>query len=58
MHRADTMAVLYEQNLNGWKVIGYTEGVESGSTPAWTDTFDIPYRFNRKDLFKVVVYDI
>ena len=60
--RTDGMAVLYERRGRGgcalWQQIGMTEVIMDTLDPEWVQCFDVPYKFEEKQVFKVVVYDI
>ena len=52
------MAVLYEKRGNMWQMIGKTEVIMDNLDPEWVKCFDVPYKFEEQQNFKVVVYDI
>ena len=52
------MAVLYEKRGNMWQMLGMTEVIMDNLDPEWVKCFDVPYKFEEQQLFKVVVYDI
>jgi len=56
--RTDGMAVLYEKRGNMWQMLGMTEVIMDNLDPEWVKCFDVPYKFEEQQLFKVVVYDI
>lgn len=60
--RTDGMAVLYEKKGRGsrhlWSQIGMTEVIMDNLDPEWVKCFDVPYKFEEKQTFKVVVYDV
>jgi hypothetical protein len=56
--RSDGMAIVYQKNGNEWHKIGNTEVIHDCLDPKWVRSFDVQYHFEKKDFFKVVVYDI
>jgi len=56
--RTDGMAVLHERRGTMWQMIGMTEVVMDNLNPEWVKCFDVPYKFEEKQVFKVTVYDI
>ena len=56
--RTDGMAVLYEKRGNMWTLLGMTEVIMDNLDPEWVKCFDVPYKFEEQQQFKVVVYDI
>jgi hypothetical protein len=52
------MAVLYEKRGNMWQMLGMTEVIMDNLDPEWVKCFDVPYKFEEQQLFKVIVYDI
>lgn len=56
--RTDGMAVLYEKHGSMWTMIGMTEVIMDNLNPEWVKCFDVSYRFEEKQTFKVTVYDI
>jgi hypothetical protein len=57
--RSDGMAVLYRKESNNrWSFIGMTEIVPDSLNPEWVNSFDLPYKFEETQLFKVIVYDV
>ena len=41
-----------------WTKIGQTEVIMDNLSPQWVKSFEVPYHFERRDSYKVVVYDI
>lgn len=56
--RTDGMAILYEKKGNMWQCHGQTEVIMDNLDPEWVKAFDVPYKFEEQQVFKVVVYDI
>ena len=56
--RTDGFAVLYEKKGRIWQLHGYTEVIWDNLDPEWVKAFDVPYKFEEQQVFKVVVYDI
>ena len=56
--RTDGMAVLHEKRGNMWSMIGMTEVIMDNLNPEWVKCFDVPYKFEEQQVFKVTVYDI
>ena len=54
----DGMVVLYQKQGQMWNKIGATEIVWDNLNPKWVKSFDVPYHFERREYYKVVVYDI
>ena len=52
------MAVLYERRGNMWQQLGMTEIIMDSLDPEWVKCFDVPYKFEEQQTFKVVVYDV
>ena len=52
------MAILYEQKGIRWLCHGQTEVIMDNLDPEWVKAFDVPYKFEEQQLFKVIVYDI
>ena len=56
--RTDGMAVLYEKRGTMWALLGMTEVIMDNLDPEWVKCFDVPYKFEEVQQFKVTVYDI
>lgn len=56
--RTDGMVVLYQKTGNMWHRIGMTEVIMDNLDPSWVKSFDVQYHFERRDNYKVEVYDI
>ena len=41
-----------------WSKVGTTEIIWDNLSPKWVKSFDVPYHFEKRDYYKVVVYDI
>ena len=41
-----------------WREIGKTEVIMDNLAPAWVKSFEVPYHFERRERYRVVVYDI
>lgn len=51
------MLVLYEnKGRKKWDLVGMTEVIDKSENPEWDKSFDVPYKFEVQQLFKVVVY--
>jgi GGDEF domain-containing protein len=56
--RTDGMAVLFEKKGTMWAQLGMTEVIMDSLDPEWVKCFEVPYKFEETQKFKVVVYDI
>ena len=56
--RTDGMVVLYQKQGQMWNKLGMTEVIFDNLSPKWVKSFDVPYHFERREYFKVVVYDV
>ena len=56
--RTDGMAVLFEKRGTMWQQIGMTEVIMDNLDPEWVKAFDVAYKFEEQQEFKVVVYDV
>ena len=56
--RTDGMVVLYEKKGNMWQQLGMTEVIMDNLNPEWVKCFEVPYKFEEQQNFKVIVYDI
>lgn len=56
--RTDGLLVLYKQNGTQWQRLGMTEVIMDNLNPAWVKSFDVQYHFERREQFKVEVYDV
>ena len=52
------MVVLYKQNGTQWQRIGMTEVISDNLNPQWVKSFDVQYHFEKRENFKVEVYDV
>ena len=43
---------------NMFKKLGMTEVIWDNLSPKWVKSFDLPYHFERREYYKVVVYDV
>jgi len=41
-----------------WKRVGMTEVIMDNLNPAWVKSFDVQYHFEKRENFKVEVYDV
>lgn len=41
-----------------WNKIGQTEVIMDNLNPKWVKSFDVQYHFERRDYYKIEVYDI
>ena len=56
--RTDGMVVLYQKVGNVWKELGKTEVIMDNLDPEWVKSFEVNYHFEKREYYKVVVYDI
>mmetsp|Transcript_16460 Transcript_16460/g.11626 ORF Transcript_16460/g.11626 Transcript_16460/m.11626 type:complete len:142 (-) Transcript_16460:2009-2434(-) len=56
--RTDGMVVLYLKQGNVWTRIGMTEVIMDNLNPEWVKSFDVQYHFEKRDTYKVEVYDV
>lgn len=56
--RTDGMLVFYKKEVNLWNKIGHTEVIMDSLDPVWVKAFEVPYNFEKRDLYKAVVYDV
>jgi len=56
--RTDGMAILYEKRGRGWNMVGNTEVIMDNLSPEWVKFFEVPYKFEEQQVFKVAVHDI
>ena len=56
--RSDGMALLQEKKGNIWKNLGFTEIVKDNLNPEWIKDFEVPYKFEEQQVFRVSVYDV
>lgn len=56
--RTDGMVVLFEKRGNMWQMLGMTEVIMDNLNPEWVKDFQVPYKFEEVQNFKVAVYDI
>lgn len=52
------MCVLFKKEGNMWKEIGKTEVIMDNLDPKWVKNFEVPYHFEKREYYKVTVYDI
>ena len=41
-----------------WNKLGQTEVIMDNLNPAWVKSFDVQYHFEKREYYKVVVYDV
>ena len=41
-----------------WHKLGMTEVIWDNLSPKWVKSFDVPYHFERREYYKIVVYDV
>ena len=41
-----------------WEEIGKTEIIKDNLDPTWVQSFEVPYKFENQEKYKVVVYDV
>lgn len=56
--RTDGMCVLFKKEGNVWKEVGKTEVIMDNLAPQWVKNFEVAYHFEKREYYKVVVYDI
>ena len=56
--RTDGMAVLYKLNGTKWMKLGMTEVIMDNLSPHWVKSFDVQYNFEKRESYKVEVYDV
>lgn len=56
--RTDAMAILQEKKGTMWREIGTTEVIMDNLNPEWVASFDVQYKFEENQSFKVYVYHI
>lgn len=52
------MAVFYRKVGSNWQRIGMTEVIMDNLSPSWVKSFDVQYHFEKRDTYKVEVYDV
>lgn len=56
--RTDGMAVLSQKQGNLWIRLGKTEVIMDNLNPKWVKSFDVQYHFEKRETYKVEIYDI
>lgn len=56
--RTDGLAVLYKLNGTKWMKLGMTEVIMDNLSPHWVKSFDVQYNFEKRESYKVEVYDV
>ena len=56
--RTDGMLVFYKKTGSQWQRLGVTEVIMDNLSPTWVKSFDVEYHFERRDVYKVEVYDV
>ena len=56
--RTDGMLVFYKQVGTQWQKLGMTEVIMDNLSPTWVKSFDVQYHFERREQYKVEVYDV
>ena len=56
--RTDGMVIFSKQVGNQWQRLGMTEVIMDNLNPAWVKSFDVQYHFEKRELYKVDVYDV
>lgn len=56
--RTDGMVVLSQKQGNVWMRLGKTEVIMDSLEPKWVKSFDVQYHFEKRETYKVEVYDI
>lgn len=52
------MAVLCEEINNKWSVLGMTEVIKDSLNPEWIQTFDVTYKFEETNLYKLAIFSV
>ena len=52
------MLVFFRKTGTQWQRMGSTEVIMDNLNPAWVKSFDVQYHFERREMYKVEVYDI
>ena len=50
--------VVYLTCRNVWRELGKTEVIMDNLDPKWVKNFEVPYHFEKREFYKVVVFDI
>merc|ERR1719369_100542 len=59
MSKSDPVCVLYMKESRGnWRELGRTEQIKDSLSPAWQKKFIVEYKFEERQLMKLVVYDV
>jgi hypothetical protein len=56
--RTDGMCVLYKKEGSLWSKLGQTEVIMDNLDPKWVTSFEVPYHFEKREFYKIHVYDI
>lgn len=56
--RTDGIVFFYKQVGNQWQKLGMTEVIMDNLNPAWVKSFDVQYHFEKRENYKVEVYDV
>jgi len=56
--RTDGLVFFYKQVGNQWQKLGMTEVIMDNLNPAWVKSFDVQYHFEKRENYKVEVYDV
>ena len=56
--RTDGMAVLCEEIRGKWSVLGMTEVIKDNLNPSWIENFNVKYRFEEQQNFKVAIFHV
>lgn len=54
----DGMAVLCEETAGKWSVLGMTEVIKDNLNPEWIQTFDVTYRFEENNQYKLAIFSV
>ena len=52
------MLVFYRKTGTQWQRLGMTEVIYDNLSPSWVKSFDVQYNFERREQYKVEVYDV
>lgn len=56
--KTDGMAVLFEKKNEQWQLVGMTEVISDCLDPEWVTPFQVEYRFEEMQQFKVTIYNM
>ena len=56
--RTDGIVVFSKKEGSKWTRIGMTEVIMDSLNPRWIKAFDVQYNFEKREMFRVDVYDV